>query len=43
MEEKTKLKRGGTGVGYLMKVAWNVGSLNDEKRYCGEVKNFQGC
>ena len=22
------------------KMAWNVGSANDEKRSCGEVKNF---
>ena len=36
MEEKTKQKQGGSGVGDTMKIAWNVGSVNDEK-------NFQGC
>ena len=24
-----------------MKMAWNVGSANDEKRSCSEVKNFK--
>ena len=40
MEEKTKQKQGGSGVGDTMKMAWNVGSVNDEKRPCAEVKNF---
>ena len=31
MEEKTKQKQGGSGVGDTMKIAWNVGSVNDEK------------
>ena len=43
MEEKTKQKQGGSGVGDTMKVAWNVGSVKTRKRCCGEVKNFQGC
>ena len=42
MEEKTK-QQGGSGVGDTMKMVWNVESVNDEKRSCGEVKNFQGC
>ena len=42
MEEKTKQKQGGSGVGDTMKIAWNVESVNDKKRSCGEVKNFQG-
>ena len=43
MKEKTKQKQRGSGVGNTMKIAWNVGSVHDEKRSCGEVKNFQGC
>ena len=43
MEEKTKQKQGRSGVGGTMKITWNVGSVNDEKRSCSEVKNFQGC
>ena len=43
MEEKAKQKQGGSGVGDTMKITWNVGSANDEKRCCSEVKNFQGC
>ena len=43
IEEKTKHKQGGSGVGGTMKITWNVGSVNDEKRSCSEVKNFQGC
>ena len=42
MEEKTKQKEGGSGVGDTMKIAWNVEIVNDKKRSCGEVKNFQG-
>ena len=38
MEEKTKQKQGGSGVGDIMKITWNVGSVNDKKRYHGEVK-----
>ena len=40
MEEKTKQKQGGSGAGDTMKMAWNVGSVNDEKRPYAEVKNF---
>ena len=36
-EEKTKQKQGGSGVGDTMKITWNVGSVNDKKRYYGEV------
>ena len=43
VEKKTKQKHGGIGVGNTTKMAWNVGSVNDEKRSCGEVKNFQCC
>ena len=39
MEEKTKQKQGESGV----QITWNAGRANDEKRSCGEVKNFQGC
>ena len=42
MEEKTKQKQGGSGVGDTMKITWNVGSVNDEKSSCGEVRNVQG-
>ena len=28
MEEKTKQKRGGSGVGNTIKMTWNVGSVN---------------
>ena len=41
MEEKAKQKQGGSEVGHLMKMAWNVESVNDEKRPCGQVKNFK--
>ena len=41
MEEKTKEKQGRGGVRDTMKIEWNVGSVNDEKRFYGEVKNFQ--
>ena len=27
-------------MGDTTKMAWNVGSANDKKRSCGEVKNF---
>ena len=43
MEEKIKEKRGGCGVGDITKMAWDVGSVNDEKKSWDEVKNFQGC
>ena len=43
MEEKTKQKQDGSGMGDTMQITWDVGSVNDEKRSCGEVKNFQGC
>ena len=43
MEEKTKQKQGVSEEGDKTKVARNVESANDKKRYCGEVKNFQGC
>ena len=43
MEEKIKQKRGECGVGDIMKMAPDVGSVNDEKKSCDEVKNFQGC
>ena len=41
MEEKAKEKQGESEVGHLMKMAWNVESVNDEKRSCGQVKNFK--
>ena len=31
MEEKTKQKQGGSGVGDTMKMAWNVGSAKTRK------------
>ena len=40
MEEKIKQNQGGFGVGDTMKMAWDVGSINDEKKSCDEVKNF---
>ena len=43
MEEKIKQKRGGCGVGDTMKIAWDVGSVNGEKKSCDDVENFQGC
>ena len=43
MEEKTQQKQGGSRVGDTMKITWNVESVNNEKRSCSEVKNFQGC
>ena len=42
MEDKTK-QQGGSGVGYTLKITWNIGSVNDEKRSCSEVKNYQDC
>ena len=42
MEEKIKQNRGGCGVGDTMKMAWDVGSVNDEKKSCDEVKNSRG-
>ena len=36
MEIKNKQKQGGNGVGDTMKMTWNVGSINDEKRSFGE-------
>ena len=30
MEQKTRQKQGGSGVGETMKIAWNVRSVNDE-------------
>ena len=41
MEEKTKQKQGGCRVGDTMKMEWNMGSVNDKKRSCGEAKNFK--
>ena len=35
MEEKTKQKQGGSGVRDTKKMAWNVGSVNGEKRSGG--------
>ena len=32
MEEKIKQKRGGCGVGDTMKIAWDVESVNGEKK-----------
>ena len=43
IEDKTKQKQGGSGMGDTMNIVRNVGSVNDEKKSCGEVKNFQGC
>ena len=43
MEQKTKQRQGGSGVGDTMKILWNVGVVNNKKRSCGEVKNFEGC
>ena len=43
MEEKTKQKQGESGVEDTMQITWNAGSVNDENRSCGEVKNVQGC
>ena len=43
MEEKTKQNQGGIGLGDTMKMVLNVGSVNDKKSSCGEVKDFQGC
>ena len=43
MEEKIKQKRRGCGVGDTIKMAWDVGSVNDEKKFCDKVRNFQGC
>ena len=40
MEEKTKQKQGGSGVGDTMKMAWNVGSVKTGKRCCVEEKKF---
>ena len=42
MEEKITQKQGGCGVGDTMKMAWDVSGVNDEKKSCDEVKNFQG-
>ena len=39
IEEKTKQKQSGKGVGDAMQITWNVGSINDEKKACGEMKN----
>ena len=43
MEEKIKQKRGWCGMGDAMKMACDVGRVNDEKKSCEGVKNFQGC
>ena len=43
MEDKIKQNRDGCGVGDTMKMTWDVESVNDEKKTCDEVKNFQGC
>ena len=43
MEEKIKQKGGGCEVGDTMKMAWDVGSINEEKNSCDEVKHFQDC
>ena len=43
MKEKTKQKQSGKGVGDPMQITWNVESINDEKKACGEMKNVQGC
>ena len=37
MEDKTKQKQGGSRVADTMKITWNVGIVNDEKKSCGEV------
>ena len=39
MGEKMKQNRGGYVVGDTMKMAWDVGSVNDQKKSCDEVKN----
>ena len=43
MEEKIKQNQGGCGVGGTMKMTCDVGSINDEKKPCDKVKNFQDC
>ena len=43
MEGKIKQRRGGCGVGDTLKMAWDVGSVNNEKKSCDEVKNVQDC
>ena len=43
MEEKTKQNQDGCGVGDTMKMTWDVGSVNDEKKSCDKMKNFPGC
>ena len=43
MGEKIKQKQGGCGVGDATIMAWDLGSINGEKKFCDEVKNFQGC
>ena len=43
MEEKIEQNRGVCGVGDIMKMTWDVGSVNDEKKPYDEVNNFQGC
>ena len=43
MEEKTKQKQRGCGVGDTIKKAWDVENVNDEKNSCDKVRNFQGC
>ena len=43
MEEKIKQKRRWCGMGDTMKMACDVGRVNDEKKSCEGVKNFQGC
>ena len=42
MEERIKQKQVGCGVGDTG-MTWDVGSVNDEKKSCDEVKNFQDC
>ena len=36
MEMKNRQKQDGSGAGVTMKMTWNMGSVNDEKRSCGE-------
>ena len=43
MEQKIKQKQGECGVGDTMKIAWDVGGVNGEKKSCDKVENFQGC
>ena len=43
MEEKIRQKEGGCGEGDTTKMAWDVESVNYEKKSCDEVQNFQGC